>query len=65
MLRSTAMPSNPTTAGAMAVPTSTPKPAEFSRNQATKAPIMYCAPWAKLMILRRPKMTASPRLNIA
>ena len=29
------------------------------------APIMYCAPWVKLMMLSMPKMTASPRLNSA
>src|ERR1700730_690175 len=40
-------------------------PRRLSRNQAQKAPIMYCAPWVKLMMLSSPKMTARPRLNMA
>ena len=33
--------------------------------QATNAPIMYWAPWVKLMMLSMPKMTAKPRLSMA
>ena len=34
-------------------------------RKAAKAPIMYWAPWAKLMMLSMPKITASPRLSSA
>ena len=36
-----------------------------SRIQAQNAPIMYSAPCAKLMMLSRPKITASPSDSIA
>ena len=42
-----------------------PTPSQFSSIQAPNAPIMYWAPWAKLMTLSMPKITASPRLSKA
>ena len=45
--------------------TSSRCPSLFSRNHAQNAPIMYCAPCVKLMMLSRPKITASPSDSIA
>ncbi len=59
------MPVAPTTTGVIASAHQYPRPAYWSRNQAQNAPIMYCAPCVKLMMLSRPKMTASPSDSIA
>ncbi len=59
------MPNIATTTGAI---TSAPQygmPRCVSSSQVTKAPSMYCAPWAKFTTFIRPKMIARPMLSMA
>ena len=58
-------PVAPTISGASRSAHQYDSPNLFSRNQAQKAPIMYWAPCAKLMMFSRPKITARPNESSA
>ncbi|MNC85655.1 hypothetical protein D3C83_12660 [compost metagenome] len=60
MRRSITTPVAPTIIGASTSAHQYPSPSLVIRNHAQKAPIMYWAPCAKLMMLSSPKITARP-----
>src|SRR5207237_1284648 len=56
MVRSMIAPKRPTAIGASTSAHQYPSPALLSRNQATKAPIMYWAPCVKLLTFERQRV---------
>ena len=59
------MPIAPTSSGDTTSATQYDRPNFVRPIHARNAPIMYWAPWVKLMMLSSPKMIASPRLSTA